>query len=417
MKYLLCKIGPYLSLFGFVCGLLTISASSFAQPKTVNSAPPRGLTEAEQIMRKAKTGKPFDIRRNCLGDENLFSYRGQELYVFPYKQVTYYDYFKDPSVTGDNPDYYGNMYYHNNEMFTSLGSQYNGTEAKYVVGRTFVVDRISQCSDEADEFIFEMHDKKTQERVSYEYSTATDWHSAPKYNPADPDFPFLVMSHYNYLKKKYLGKQLVVACQKYSEKSEYKHQLYTRVSNGEFKNANLSGVYSTFNVEDIIMDENRGMLCFLLTDNNGNQYFTPIEATYNEPEYSLGIGKKFLVQDWKIFVGEYGQEKMNNVMRGDIHIGMDSVLVRLSAGNPNEIRFARRTDGWEWLYLYKDVMVVYDENGKVKDIIEGVPSEEAAAEAAVVLVGIGAWSFGAMAWRFISFPFRLIGRLFSFLGL
>ena len=411
MKYLLCKIGPYLTILDFVCGLLIISASSFAQPKTVNSAPPRGLTEAEQIMRKAKTGKPFDIRRNCLGDENFFSYRGQELYVFPYNQSNYYMCFKEPHITGDNPDYYNIQYYHWEDQ------THYGTEAKYVVGRTFVVDRIKQCSDDAHEFVFEMHDKKTQERVSYEYSTATDWHRAPKYNPADPDFPFLVMSHYNYLKKKYIGKQLVVACQKYSEKSEYEHHVYTRESNGEFKNANLSGIYSTFNVADIIMDENRGMLCFLLTDNNGNQYFTPIEATYNEPEYSLGIGKKFLVQDWKIFVSKYGQEKMTNVMRGDIYIGMDSVLVRLSAGNPNEIRFARRTDGWEWLYLYKDVMVVYDENGKVKDIVEGVPSEEAAAEAAVVLVGIGAWSFGAMAWRFISFPFRLVGRLFSFLGL
>lgn len=417
MKYLLCKIGPYLVLLGFVCGLLTISASSFAQPKTVNSAPPRGLTEAEQIMLQAKTGKPFDVRRNCIRGNNLFSYKGQELYVFPYKQVTYYDYFKDPSVTGSNPDYYGNMYYHNNEMFTSSGSKYSGTEAQYVVGRTFIVDRISQSSDDTDDFIFEMHDKKTSERVSYEYSIATDWHRKPHYNPANPAFPFLVMSHYSYLKKKYIGKQLVVACQRYYEIEEYAHHVYTRKNNGEFEDATLSGIYDTFTVKDIIWEENDGMLCFVLNDKHGNQFFSPIEATYNEPDYTLGIGKKFLVPDWNACVSKYGQEEMDNVMRGDIHIGMDSVLVRLSAGNPYKIRFAKKSDGWEWLYDQKNVMVVYDDNGKVKDIVEGVPEQEQTEALATAVVGIGALSFGAMAWRFISFPFRLIGRLFAFLGL
>ena len=108
---------------------------------------------------------------------------------------------------------------------------------------------------------------------------------------------------------------------------------------------------------------------------------------------------------------------MDNVMRGDIHIGMDSVLVRLSAGNPYKIRFAKKSDGWEWLYDQKNVMVVYDDNGKVKDIVEGVPEQEQTEALATAVVGIGALSFGAMAWRFISFPFRLIGRLFAFLGL
>ena len=295
-----------------------LSLAIIAQPKSVNGAPPRQLTHAEEVMIQAKTGNPFDVSRNCIRGNNLFSYKGQELYVFPYKQVTYYDYFKDPSVTGDNPDYYGNMYYHNNEMFTSSGSQYNGTEAKYVVGRTFVVDRISQCSDEADEFIFEMHDKKTQERVSYEYSTATDWHRKPNYNPANPDFPFLVNSHYNYLKKKYIGKQLVVACRKYYESKEYAHHLYIRKDNGEFEDVNLEIDYSIFNVKDIIWDENGGMLCFELRDSNSKQYFSPVEATYNEPEYTLGVGKKFLLSDWNACIAMARSKKKYKIYQRQI---------------------------------------------------------------------------------------------------
>lgn len=104
---------------------------------------------------------------------------------------------------------------------------------------------------------------------------------------------------------------------------------------------NLEIDYSIFNVKDIIWDENGGMLCFELRDSNGKQYFSPVEATYNEPEYTLGVGKKFLLSDWNACIAKYGQEEMNNVMRSDIHIGMDSALVRLSAGNPYINRFAK----------------------------------------------------------------------------
>lgn len=77
---------------------------SFAQPKSVNGAPPRQLTHAEEVMIQAKTGKPFDVRRNCIRGNNLFSYKGQELYVFPYNQSNYYIFFT--FITDDNTDYY-----------------------------------------------------------------------------------------------------------------------------------------------------------------------------------------------------------------------------------------------------------------------------------------------------------------------
>lgn len=391
-----------------------LSLAIIAQPKSVNCAPPRQLTHAEEVMIQAKTGNPFDVRRNCIRGNNLFSYMGQELYVpdHPYFKTQRYQQFKDPCVTGANPDYYGTLFYH-----WDMNEGYSGTDPKYVVGRTFVVDRISQSTDDADEFIFEMHDKSSHERVSYEYSTASDWHRHPNYNVFNPVFPFLVMSHYNYLKRKYIGKKIVAACQSFYEPSEYSHHIYLRNTQSGLKDASFFDDYSTFIVKDIIWEESKGMLCFVIEDTKGNSYLSPIEATFNEPEYSLGIAKKFLVSDWETCLRKFGQEEMTYVMRGDIHIGMDSVLVRLSAGNPYKIRFAKKSDGWEWLYDQKNVMVVYDDNGKVKDIVEGVPSKEGDEAVAMLVVGAGALSFGAMAWRFISFPFRLIGRLFAFLGL
>ena len=400
------KITCILFLFG-------LPMLSVAQPKSVNGAPPRKLTEAEEIMQKAKTGKPFDVRKNCLRGDNLYSYRGQELYVpsHPYYVNQRYEQFREPSVTGENPDYYNTQYYCNHN------DGYYGTEAKYVVSRTFVVDRIAQCSDDADEFIFEMHDKETRERVSYEYSVTTDWHRNPNYNVAHTAFPFIVMSHYNYLKRKYIGKKMVVACQSFYELSDYSHHIYLRNTQSGLTDASFTDDYSIFIVKDIIWEESEGMLCFVIEDNNGHSYLTPIEATFNEPEYSLGIAKKFLVPDWETCVRKYGIKEMTHIMRGDIHLGMDSALVRLSAGEPRSIKFATKSDGLEWRYVTKDVMVVFDDKGKVKDIVEGVPSQEGEEAIAMLVVGAGALSFGAMLYRIVSFPFRLIGRLFAFLGL
>lgn len=394
--------------------LYVLSLLVSAQPKSVNGAPPRQLTHAEEVMIKAKTGKPFDVRRNCVRDNNLYSYKGQELYVpahphfckQPYKQ------FKDPSVTGETPDYYDTQYYH-----WHITDGTGGTEPKYLVGRTFVVDRITQNTEDADEFVFEMHDKATHERVSYEYSTASDWHRHPNYNVFNPAFPFLVMSHYNYLKRKYIGKKIVVACQSFCEPSDYSHHIYLRKTQSGLKDASFSDDYSTFIVKDIIWEESKGMLCFVIEDTKGNSYLSPIEASFNEPEYSLGIAKKFLIPDWETCLRKYGHEEMTHIMRGDIYIGMDSALVRLSAGAPRSVKFATKSDGLEWRYITKDVMVVFDNNGKVKDIVEGIPSQEGDEAVAKLVVGIGALSFGAWLYRIVSFPFRLIGRLFAFLGL
>lgn len=85
-------------------GVTYFFSLAFAQPQTINTAPPLKLTHAEEVMLKAKTGKPFDVRSNCVRGNNLYSYKGQELYVFPYNQSNYYIFFT--FITDDNTDYY-----------------------------------------------------------------------------------------------------------------------------------------------------------------------------------------------------------------------------------------------------------------------------------------------------------------------
>jgi hypothetical protein len=77
----------------FLLGLVVSCRLAIAQPQTINTAPPHKLTHAEEVMLKAKTGHPFDVRRNCVRGNNLYSYKGQEFYVFPYNQSNYYIFF------------------------------------------------------------------------------------------------------------------------------------------------------------------------------------------------------------------------------------------------------------------------------------------------------------------------------------
>ena len=110
---------------------------AFAQPRQVISdQKPKKETEAQRIMRLANTGKPYDTRMNCVGGNNVCSYAGQELYVFPSTYFKEYEGFKPSSVTED----YENIQWH--EAYEPRYPFDRFTYAKSIVGRTFVVEKV-----------------------------------------------------------------------------------------------------------------------------------------------------------------------------------------------------------------------------------------------------------------------------------
>ena len=174
-------------------------------------------------MRKAKTGKPYDVTRNFLGVDNLYAYVGQELYVIPKivvdagffgKNEGFYSGFLPPDVT----EYSSGDWLYYNAYKSGLGN--SSTPAKYLAHRTFIVDKIRQVTDSPEEFIFFMHDKKTGEHVNYLYNIHGVDNSDAHGFWSFPDFPFLTICHFNYLIKKYKGKPLIVSAHSFSTNQE-----------------------------------------------------------------------------------------------------------------------------------------------------------------------------------------------------
>lgn len=143
----------------FLFGLLTV-ASCFAQIKTTKVASP------------VKNKVVFDSTKNFLGDANVESYQGQLLYVLPKRkslQLDYWDFVPKAKYTD-------------------------------VANKYFYVTNVQKGTEPLAEYIFTLEEKDNPTNIKkYEYNE----HS-------DVSFPFLVVSHYNWLKKQCIGKKFII---------------------------------------------------------------------------------------------------------------------------------------------------------------------------------------------------------------
>ena len=391
----------------------------FAQPRSVNrttSAMPEE-SEAQQIMRKAKTGKPYDVTRNFLGVDNLYSYVGQELYVIPREVIKagffgtnegYYGGFLPPEVD----EYYsGDMLYYN-AYKCGLGTP--ETPAKYLARRTFVVDRIRQVIDSPHEFIFFMHDKKTGEHVNYLYNIKGVDRDDDVYFWNFPDFPFLTLSHFNYMLKKYQGKPLIVAAHSFMTAGEGWHRLDAVDINTQEKLTFPEADYYQFKVEDIVLDESHAQLCFQLTDGT-HSFLTPCSMSYNEPSHGGMAARKFLKSDWDKLVQKYGKSDMEAVLCTEITETMDTTLVHLTLGTGMPYTYQ---GGYYIMFCGRaDRTVVFDENWKVKGVIMGQCSEIKQAVVGAIIMGVATYQVVNTAGRIISAPFKIVKTFVNFFGI
>ena len=401
-----------LSLLSIVC---------FTQPRSVN-VPSLAMskseeTNAQKIMRKAKTGKPYDVTRNFLEGENLYSYIGQELYVIP--QVVskslfggvnegYYDGFLPSSVT----EYTSGDMLHYNAYKSGLGNP--STPAKYLARRTFVVDRISQVTDSPHEFIFFMHDKKTGEHVNYLYNIKgvdnDDAHGFWSF----PDFPFLTLSHFNYLQKKYIGKPLIVSAHPFRANQEGSHKFEPKdINSGETIQLPEADYYQ-FKVEDIVLDESKGELCYQLTDGK-HHFYQSMMMSYNEPSHSGRASRIFLKSDWDKLVNKYGKADMEAVLCSEITENMDSALVFITYGNATS--FDKFDGGYYVTYCYPDETIVFDENWRVRGRMFGKCSEVKKEIITTVFVVATTYKVVNTVGRVISAPFKIAKKFIDFFGI
>lgn len=295
---------------------------------TVASAQISTIKVAEK--KEVRTILPYDSTKNCLGGDNVFAYKGQELFVMPNKNSYDYDHFHtidfDPINESEVYKKYG----------TTKTYQYR-TPYELLVNKTFVVDSVSLVSKEysSEKYAFYLTEKENPNvRCIYMY---------------DPNFvsmfPFTTMAYYNYLLENTKGRSFVIG-----NKEIHDSDVYT----GE--EIVTKGDYSEWVVIDITIEEESCELVALL--NNGKQ------TTYCDAKALLkkeGKRRIFSKEEWDSLVAEYGLTFMEDVMSGTIRVGMAEALIYMSWGNPKKIN--RNSYGRnQWVY---ENQYLYVENGRV----------------------------------------------------
>lgn len=393
-----------------------------AQPRAVNHTATATFEtdemKAKRIMSKAKTGKPYDVTRNFLGGDNLFSYVGQELYVVPPHNAL-------PNLaklTNDQGGYFGFLPPDTEEFmsYTTLhwnayvsGMGHSATDAKYLSGRIFVVDKIRQAEESPSEFVFFMHDKKTGEQVNFLYSISARQYHDIHPNWGESEFPFITLSHFKHLQKKYIGKPLVVAAKSYSTRDDGWHRLAAVDVNTKDSIHFPDADYYIFKVEDIVLDEEFHQLCFQLTDGK-HSFLSPLEMTYNEPSYSSYAYRKFLKSDWDALVAKYGLADMEAVLCTEITETMNHDLIRMTLGQGVTYEYKGL---YYIMFCSVDQTVVFDKNWNPKGVVVGQCEQIRDVVLYTVFAGVVTFRTVNTVGRIIKAPRKIVKKFVDFFGI
>lgn len=280
------------------------------------------------------TVQPYDSTKNFLGEKNVLSYKGQELFVMPkaesLQKYGYSDFHRsdyDVETDGSTDKIYGvSQKYVFNSPYESL------------VNKTFVVEDVLPIKKSylSRKYVFVLIEKGNPEnKCKYIYDPMFE-HS----------FPFTTMSYYNYLSNATKEKKYVIG-------KDVCHS--TDVHTGD--SIKYTKDYAVWTVKGLTIEDKYGQLVALLTDGTQNTYCKAGDLVENSIKRRV-----FEETEWNTLVKKYGLGWMNCVMKGTIKVGMPVVLVYMSWGSPERInRSSYGSD--QWVY---DGQYLYIENGKVQ---------------------------------------------------
>ena len=262
----------------------------YAQPTKMEVAPKKEGIE----------NVPFDSTRNWLGNENVYSYRGQELYVLP-NRASFIE-LKNMSFTSMTSTVASGYSYGANSILPYA-------ERDVVEDKIFVVDSVYKHMIETSKYVFVMHFKDNPEnKCQFLYDTRFEF-----------NFPFLVMSYYNYLVNKCTNKTIVCWNKIYDSDVETGEKI---VFDGEYMEWECYGVSI---IEGVVLN--------LKNKLNGQKSYVSVEYLFPT---SVRV-RAFIKEDWDALVKLYGIDVMTCVMNSTIKIGMPVAALKMSWGLPKTI--------------------------------------------------------------------------------
>lgn len=277
----------------------------------------------------------FDSTKNFLGTINVQSYVGQILFVSPktlgsseygYENFKPIDY--NPNDFNSRRSHYGR---------DSEKSKYN-TRFEDLAGKYFRVDSISETS--YTQYLFYLTNTKDEtDNCCFIYSALYK-----------TSFPFIVLSYFNYLKERYIGKQYIV-------QSDFCIHHIDIITGDSIKIKDDSKTIWT-TTELTIIDSKYKEFAFVVKNGNMTSYID-VERFVDAFDTD---GRRYIFEknEWDNLVKKYGLAMMKLVLDKKIKVGMPEKLLIYSWGKPDKINSASYGDQ----YVY-DGQYVYIKGGKI----------------------------------------------------
>ena len=296
-----------------------------------------GVTSAVAPVKKTEV-VVFDSTKNFLGYNNVMTYIDQTLFVLPEVKILQkygYDHFYKIREFDLEP-FYGSRYKHYGQ---DAAASISNTRYEDLAMTYWHVDSIVSARGYRYKQIYLFYLSNVNEpesKCAFEYD--------PEY---EHTFKFIVLSHYNYLKEKYIGKQFIV-----NRKCLHKYDLSTGDSIIVTDDTKTIWTAEDFNV---ISNENGDQYLGMLLKQGNKRTFVNIDLL--ESQLGRGIIEK---KEWDKLVATNGLDMVKTAFQGKIKVGMSRKLLILAWGEPESINKASYGDQ----YVY-DSDYVYLKNGKV----------------------------------------------------
>lgn len=291
---------------GIFFSILFVSIQLFGQVTRITSVPPKKSPIAPIV---------FDSSLNFLGKTNVGSYKGQIVYGIP-RHVG----FRKPELNKGvdwpyNESDYSNLYFRIDSVYPCYSK--NGIINRY----TFEMTR----------------NDSTRRRIQYVYDTEKETF-----------FPFMVVSHLNWLKKQFVGKRFIIKNSRFI--------LHNDILTGDSIAASSRIPWKVTEISLYDWGVRQEFVC-VLTD---GKYTTLLPVEYFEQERISAKRTIFEKNEWDKLVSKYGLSVMSDVLSNKIRVGMPKQLLIMSWGNPQRINSASYGDQ----YVYNG-QYVYVKGGKV----------------------------------------------------
>lgn len=262
-------------------------------------------------------------------DPSIQAYVGQKVFLKPYKKGRQ-NWGYSAIVTMDyNPNQPPYNYHLNDDEYERLSE------------KTYEVIKIDTFLNRYGGYIFTLK-KIEDENASFKY--IYNYHGN-SYSDAYKFYPFVTMSHYNYLCSRLKGIKYIISNFAFTEKT--------------WEEQNKETPIIPWTVKDISLDD-EGVL-FVIVNNGTEEAKIKIDdfLTYSVMgKFSRTI---FSELEWNALVKKYGINMMKAVLAQKIKIGMAEELVKYSWGEPERINYSSYGSD-QWCY---DGQYVYMKNHKV----------------------------------------------------